>query len=338
MRADTLEQLHFKAANLRAKKQPRNQLDAQKITLSAFLGEWLDEKVKSENRRATYALREATCRNHISPHLGTLKLADLEPAHIRGLFKTLHDRKVGIRTQHMVHATLRTALAVAVEDELLERNVVTLVKRPKVRDSDRVEKIILNQEQAVHLLQTARGEEYEALYVLALTTGCRQGELLALQWSDIHFDKMALRIEATLTEDDKGRLVRTPPKTVKSRRIIDLPKCAIDALREHRRRTGTISGFVFQDRTGGPLRKSNFIRRNFHPLLKKAGLPRVPFHSLRHVANSLLYALGVNLHVLADRLGHSTIRTTADHYSHVFVGAQRAAADKVDSIFGPSSR
>lgn len=332
--ADSPEHLRLKIANLRAKKTPRYYTDAQRITLGAFLSEWLDEKVKREKRRATYVLREATCRNHITPYLGTIKLSNLEPSHVKGLFKTLGDLDIGIRTQQVVHATLRAALSVAVEDELLERNVVAIVKRPRVKDDEQHEKIILDEAQAKKLLRSVRGDEYEALYVLALTTGCRQGELFALEWRDVHFDKKAMRIEATLTENEHGKLVRTLPKTKKSRRIVDLPEIALAALREHRRKTGGFEGIVFRDSAGGPIRKSNFLRRHFHPLLKRAGLPRITFHSLRHVANSLLYAKGVNIHVLADRLGHSTTRTTADHYTHVMVGAQRAAANEVDSIFG----
>jgi len=131
-----------------------------------------------------------------------------------------------------------------------------------------------------------------------------------------------------------GNLVRTDPKTDSSRRIVDLPTAAVAVLRKHRTQTTGFSGYVFRDSAGGPIRKSNFVRRHYHPLLKRAGLPRVTFHTLRHVANSLLFARGVNITILAERLGHSTTRTTLDHYSHVLTGSQRDAVTKLDAIFG----
>lgn len=334
MQADSKDQLRLKIATLRAKETPRYQVDAQKVTLGAFLEEWLDTVVKADNRRATYVLREATCRNHIIPHIGTIKLGDLEKAHVRGLLATLQDRKVGIRTQFIAHATLRAALNVAVDDEVLERNVAILKrKRNTERGEDLPERMFLDAVQAYQLLRAARGDEFEALYILALHTGCRQGELFALEWKDVLFDRSVLHVTATLTEDAKGNLVRTEPKTKQSRRGVFLGKIALGALREHKRKTGDFAGFVFHDGSGGPLRKSNFLRRHFHPLVQRAGLPHITFHSLRHTASSILSEKNVTDAVLAGRHGHS-IRMVKDTYSHAFTDAQRAAAEVVDTIFG----
>lgn len=331
--AETQNQLQLKIAReqQRLNQRPRYHIDAQRISLGAFLEEWLEEEVRPNTRLATYKLREATCRNHITPYLGKVWLADLEPAHVRGLIRNLRSQSVGGRTMQVVHATLACALNVAVRDELLERNVAAIVERPKAAKR---EKHILDEDQAKQLLEAVQGDPYEAIYVLALTTGLRQGELFALHWGDVDLPRAAIRVRATLTEDENGKPIRTDPKTESSRRIVDLPEIAVAALREHRVRTEGFEGYIFRDSAGGPIRKSNFLRRNFHPLLERAELPRITFHSLRHVANSILLAHGANIRLLADRLGHSTTRTTIEHYSHVLTGAQKEAARTLDGIFG----
>lgn len=335
--AETQNQLQLKIAReqQRLNQRPRYHIDAQRISLGAFLEEWLQEEVRPNTRLATYKLREATCRNHITPYLGKVRLADLEPAHVRGLIRNLRSQSVGGRTMQVVHATLACALNVAVRDELLERNVAAIVERPKAAKR---EKHILDEDQAKQLLEAVQGDPYEALYVLALTTGLRQGELFALHWGDVDLPRAAIRVRATLTEDENGKPIRTDPKTESSRRIVDLPEIAVAALREHRVRTEGFEGYIFRDSAGGPIRKSNFLRRNFHPLLERAELARITFHSLRHVANSILLAHGANIRLLADRLGHSTTRTTIEHYSHVLTGAQKEADRTLDGIFANLDR
>lgn len=310
----------------------RNANDAERVTLADYLDEWLEEEVRHRNRLATYVLRKSICRNHIVPHLGRLMLGVIEPSHVRGLLNALRLTNVGARTQQVVHTTLSRAFKAAVRDELIPRNVVQLVDTPR---APRIVKYILSEEEARRLLVAAQQDEFYALYVLAVTTGLRQGELFALQWADIDFRDSTIRVRATLTEDENRHLVRSEPKTNSSRRVVDLPEFAVAALRKHQMGNETFDGFVFHDTGGGPLRKSNFIRRNFRPLLQRAELPRITFHTLRHVANSILYAKGVNIRMLAERLGHSTTRTTIDHYSHVATGSQRAAARELDAIFGP---
>ena len=318
-------------AHKRARSKPRYYADAERITVAAFLTEWVEAEVKSENRHATYLLREGTCRNHIAPYIGSLKLSQVEDDHIRGLLRALQRQGVGTRTRQVVHATLRRAFAVAMRDKLIPSNPVATVERPK---GVRTQKRIFSEEEALVFLSAAKGHPYEALYVLALTTGMRQGELFALDWSDVDLQHAALRVQATLVEDADRRLIRGEPKTASSRRIVDLPNVAVEALKEHRTRSRGFEGFVFRDSIGGPLRKSNFLRRYFYPLLKQAELPRITFHTLRHVANSILLARGANIRLLADRLGHSTTRTTLEHYSHVLTGAQREAAQTLDKVFG----
>jgi integrase len=189
-------------------------------------------------------------------------------------------------------------------------------------------------DQVIRLLAAAKDDRLEALYVLAVTTGLRQGELLGLQWEDVDFPGAALHVRHTLHELN-GRLWIGEPKTKRACRQVDLPAIAVVALRGHRERMlieDRSDGLVFCDTQGGPLRKSNLLRRSFLPLLKRAGLPAIRFHDLRHTAATLLLAQGVHPKIVQERLGHSNIALTLDTYSHVLPGMGREAASKLDAL------
>ena len=132
-----------------------------------------------------------------------------------------------------------------------------------------------------------------------------------------------------------GRLWLDEPKTTKARRAVDLPTTTVAALHKHRERMlaeGHPQEFVFCDTHGGPVRKSNLVRRSFLPLLKRAGLRRIRFHDLRHTAATLLPLQGVHPKVVQERLGHSQISITLDTYSHVLPSMGREAAAKLDAL------
>lgn len=149
---------------------------------------------------------------------------------------------------------------------------------------------------------------------------------MPLQWQFVDLPHGRVRVEHSLVEDVNGRLVLAAPKTRCSRRTIDLPEVAVEALTSHWSRSDCPkNGWVFPDRKGGPRRKSNLIRRCFKPLLKRAGLPDITFHSLRHIANPVLLAAGESPKVAAERLGHSTTRMTLDVYTHILPTTQRRA-------------
>jgi integrase len=189
----------------------------------------------------------------------------------------------------------------------------------------------------VHLLiEAAQGHRLAALLVLAVATGARQGELFGLQWRDVDLEAGALTIQRTLVEVG-GRIEIGEPKTARSRRRIDLPTYAVEALREHRRRQPAIphpTMLIFTDTEGKPLRRSNFIRRVWHPLLVSAGLPKVKFHSLRHSHVTMLLAAGGNLKAVSERVGHSRTSMTADVYAHAVTGMQGGLVSTLDRLFG----
>jgi integrase len=274
-------------------------------------------------------------RRHISPKLGGIPLSRLTPAHVQGLYAALEREGKSPATRRMAHCVLRRALRDALRWNMIAQNPCDRVSPPALA---RCEIAPLTQQQARTLLEAAQDNRYHALYVLAVASGLRLGELFGLQWEDVDLHAGTVSVRHTLAEL-RGKLALTDPKTKRSRRQIELPGVAIAALHEHRKRMMAEghagSPFVFVNHTGGPLRRSKFHRHEFKPLLKRAGLPRIRFHDLRHTSATLLLSAGVHPKIVQERLGHSQIAVTMDVYSHVLPGMQREAADR-GAILAPS--
>jgi len=211
-------------------------------------------------------------------------------------------------------------------------------RRHDAVDPPRVEKkevSFLSAEQAKTLLKASEDERLHAVFVLAITTGMRMGEIFGLQWRNVDFKRKSISICHTLMEL-KGQLTLTEPKTAKSRRRVDLPQIAVDALKAHRSQMAKEGfsdvGWVFCNLVGGPLRRTHFRSDVFLPLIRKHKLPKIRFHDLRHTSASLLLAAGVHPKVVQERLGHSQIAITMDTYSHVMPTLGAEAADKIDAV------
>ncbi len=303
------------------------------LTVAQYLTRWLEDVAKPKIRVTTYRQYEGLVRLHMIPHIGGIRLAKLTPAHVQGLYASLLRDGMSPRQCQMVHSRLFSALKRAVRWKLIPSNPCADVDRPTAPTKRFVP---LTPRQVLMLLDAAEGSRLRALYVLAVFSGLRQGELLGLHWEDIDLETGMLRVRRQLQEV-AGEMELVEPKTAAGRRHVALPRVAIDALVEHRERMrakGFDQTWVFCDSRGGPIRKSNLRRKSFDPLLEKAGLPKVRFHDLRHTAATLLLVQDVHPKVVQERLGHSRIAITLDTYSHVLPTMQRDAADKLDALVG----
>lgn len=334
-------------ADLRKKlTAARSMLDAglpvvsERQTVSAYLTTWL-ATIQPTVKARSYMRYDAAIRIHIAPSLGHHKLARLKAQHIQTFYAAALAGGASAATVAHLHAVLHRALKDAARLDLVPRNVADLVTAP--RPTAREERV-LSQEHAQTLLQTAHGERLEALYTLALTTGMRLGELLALHWEDVDLDAATLQVRQTLYYDKGGVWRLDTPKTDHSRRRIDLGRMAIEALRRHRVRQAEERlaigeawgdhGFVFTRVDGEPLRGPHVLERHFLPLLKRAGLPPMRFHDLRHTAATLMLLGDVRAKVVSEMLGHSNIAITLGLYSHVTPTMQRDAAATMDRLLG----
>ena len=309
-----------------------------KITFGQFVDRWLEESVKPSVRPRTFVRYSGDVRNHMKPAIGKIKLSKLSAPDIQAMLNQKLKSGLSPRSVRHLYATTRRALEVAYKWELVPRNVATLADPPRVQ---RFEVKPLSPEQARAFLEATKGDRLEGLYSVAVPLGLRLGEALGLRWQDVDLEAGTVRIAYQLQRlGGKWELVE--PKTSRSRRTIAIPKATSQALREHRKRQleekllagkrWQEHGFVFTTRVGTPLDRPNIVRRSFKLILKKAGLPDIRFHDLRHTAASLLLVQGVAPRVVMETLGHSQITLTMDTYSHVMPVLMRDAADKMDAI------
>ena len=350
------------------KREAREKLDAAKadllrglpvraderMTVGRYLPEWLAAH-GMEIRPGTYIYYGKLIRLHLLPRLGGVRLVQLAPTTLQRLYADLVAEKAtggaGLSPSSVavIHQILHAALRRAAEHGLVARNVADLVRPPR-----RVPPDIrpLSATQARALLEVARGERLEAVFVLALASGLRIGELLALRWSDVDLERRQLSVRRTLSWLPAHlRGVSTPsfgePKTSRSRRRILLADPAIAALRTHRARqaeerlrAGTAwaaewheSDLVFCSEAGEPLRGEH-VRRIHRRLLRAAALPRIRFHDLRHTCATLLLLANINPKVVSELLGHSSVAMTLDVYSHVLPDMQEDAAEVLAAALG----
>jgi integrase len=296
--------------------------DAGSLTVGDYLEQWLKNSVQGTVRQSTYEVHRHMIQPHIVPALGHLKLKDLNPVHVRGFYHERLHSGLSSATVRKMHSILRKALKQAVMDGLIPRNVCEAVKPPKVEHK---EINPLDREQAKALLEVASGDRLEALYVLAVHTGMREGELLGLKWEDADLERSVLRLRHALVREG-GKISLGDLKTPKSRRSVRLTRAAADALRSHlerqleeMERMGSLyqpGGLVFATESGTLINPSNLRNRSFKPLLKRAGLPDICLHDLRHTCATLLLSQGTHPKLVQELLGHATIAMTLDTYSH----------------------
>ncbi len=335
----TRQEVASKLAKALSDREGGLTFDAENLKLGDYMDRWLTDSVRDSVRDVTYRGYERQVRNHITPVLGSIKLKALTPTHVRGLYKDKTDAGLSPRTVQYVHVTLHKALKQAVNDGLVPRNVTEAVKPPQLR---REEIKPLTSKQAKVLLKTVRGDRLEALYVLAISAGLRQGELLGLRWEDMDLERETLQVRRTLSGSKNGNPIFVNPKTAKGKRSVKLTEKALEALQRHRevqleamRRLAGLwqeHGLIFTTQIGTPINRRNLVTRSFKPFLDGAGLPEIRFHDLRHTCATLMLCGGIHPKVVQELLGHASVTVTLDTYSHVLATMQGEAAGKMDSI------
>ena len=313
--------------------------DAGTLTVSEYLDRWMKDSVRGTVRLSTVERHEINVRVHINPALGQVKLKSLTPAHVRALHREKLDGGSSPATVRKIHSTLHKALAQAVADGLIPRNAAD-VKAPRPAPD---EMRPLSESEARTFLEVASEERFEALYVLAITTGLRRGELLGLRWDDADLEKGTLRVGRSLVREG-GRYTLGDTKTKRGRRQVNLTPRTVNTLRAHRKRqleervrlAGLYEdqGLIFATSAGTPIQPENLVKRSFKPLLKKAGLPEIRFHDLRHTCATLLLGRGVHPKMVQELLGHATIAMTLDTYSHYLPSMGDQASGAMGDAFG----
>ncbi len=306
----------------------------ERLTVGEYLERWLRDVVRHRVRPRTLASYSYLAERHITPALGPVRLQALQPAQVEGLYSDLTDRGLAPWTVRHVHNVLRGMLGHALEGGYVGRNVATIARPPRLRVQ---EMQVLTPADVKLLIDAAPDTRWKALLAIAIGTGARQSELLALRWADVDLDKATVRIARQLGRDG----LYNEPKSSAARRTVDLPAPVVSSLRAHRAAQLELrllmgpqwqdGDLIFCTHEGRPLQHSNCLR-DFKRVLRTAGLPAIRFHDLRHTSATLSLLAGVPVKVVAERLGHANVGLTLQTYSHVLPSMGRDAADRLGAL------
>jgi len=317
-------------------------VEPSKVMVTEYLRSWLGGlhglagKTRQEYGRLI--------RQLVIPHLGNHELQRLRPAHIADWHAKLlasggkNGRPLSARTVGHAHHVLHTALERAVGTELIARNVAHAISPPKVAPN---EIAALKADEIAPVRAALKGHKLEAIAVLALSTGARRGEILALRWGDVDLERATIRIARSL-EQTTGSLKFKQPKTVRGVRTISLPAVAVEALQAHRKRQleqrmalgqgkPSADTLVFSTIDGEPM-SPNGLSRDWGDFVRAQGLPLVSFHGLRHSHVSALIASGVDPLTISRRIGHANVSTTTNVYGHLFKQTDTMAAKAIEAV------
>jgi integrase len=307
-----------------------------KITLRELCQRWLDDEMASRIRATTLAGYRISIEKHIIPRLGNVPAQRLGAADILK-WRTELLRDTSPRTTQLALQRLRQILDWAVSVDLLATNPAAKVKPPKWSPAERT---VWTAAEARSFLAAAEDDTLGMLWRLALSTGLRRGELLALRWQDVDLDAGRLTVKQSLVMCG-GKAVIQPPKSKAAVRSVKLPGETIAALVAHKDRQGwarkragvrwTETGLVFTTGIGTALSPRN-VGRSFEAMIVRAGVPRMRLHDLRHVSASLDLASGTSVKAVAARLGHSDPSITLRTYAHVLPQEETAAAERLGAL------
>jgi len=316
-------------------------------TVGSYLSSWLKHS-KTRVRTKTYEGYEGLVRLYTLPRIGLIRVSDLTPLHLQSLYADLlsdPNRPLSGGTMLNLHLVLTQAFSQAVRWGVMASNPASGAQPPR---PNRAELAVVDAPLAARLLKVTSGTRFELPVAIAIATGMRRGEILALRWSDIASDLSLAHVRRSIQPTTEG-LVFEQPKTKRSRRAVVLPAflgpylAAQRATQADRKQTlgaAWHENDLVIDRGDGRPRNPDTLSSGWAIFVRKRGLPPVRFHDLRHAHATLMLSKGVHPKIVSERLGHASIGITLDTYSHVLPAMQQEAAAAFDEIFGgpgPSS-
>lgn len=312
-------------------------------TLGQWMDVWYENYAKIKVRPSSHQTYKGYIENHIKPNIGDIPLEKLTTLDLQRLYKTLlangrvdrleskgQPKGLSPKTVRNIHQILSSALKLAQEQRIILTNPAEGCALPKVEHR---EMKTLPVEQLQSFLREAKDSGVFELYYLELATGLRRGELLGLKWEDIDLEHGDLRVRRQIARIN-GKVVEAPLKTKNAYRTLPLAEDTISILKEQKKKVGS-SPWVFPSATGGPISPDSVLHM-LHRVLKRAGLPKVRFHDLRHTFATLALQNGVDIKTVSGMLGHFSAGFTLDTYAHVTTSAQKAAANTMGKLLSGS--
>jgi integrase len=299
-------------------------------TVYEFLDYWLERAAKPRVREKTYKSYKDMLTRHISTILGGTKLHDLSPTEIQSAYQQLCARGLSPRTIRYTHMILHSALRQAVRWRLLPADPSDGLQLPR-QPKPEIRVWTLHQVQI--FLSNSLTTDYGLIFAIAITTGMRPSEYLAVFWKDINWERGTVSIVRTVQRMG-GRWVFEETKRARSRRVIKLQSWILALLKKQaaeRKGTGEFSEMIFPTARGKPINEHYLAKSKFKPLVRLCGLPEIRLYDLRHTAATLALSMGIPPKVVSEQLGHSKSAFTLDTYAHVLPHMQDEAAAKMEA-------
>ena len=312
---------------------------AGKYTVGEWMEVWFQDYAKIKVRPSSHQTYQGYIQNHIRPNIGDIPLEKLTSLDLQKFYKKLlaqgrvdrveakgQPKGLSAKTVRNIHQILSSGLKLAQEQRLILTNPAEGCALPRVEHQ---EMKTLTTVQLASFFREARESGVFELYYLELATGLRRGELLGLKWEDIDLERGDLRVRRQVSRIN-GEVVEAPLKTKNAYRTLPLAEDTVSVLKEQRRKVGN-SPWVFPSPNGGPISPDSVLHM-LHRVLKRAGLPKVRFHDLRHTFATLVLQNGVDVKTVSGMLGHFSAGFTLDTYVHITSAAQRQAAQTMGSV------
>ena len=309
----------------------------QNPTVKEWLNSWLYTYKKNSIKQRTFDQYESIIRVHLNPEIGEYRLVDLKETTLQKFYNRLFKEGLSARSVQLINTVLHGAIKKAIKCGLVVRNVCEAVELPKQQKKERR---VLTPDEQKRLLEELKKSDYGAMYIFALFTGLRRGEVLALTWDDVDLNNCTISVTKTLGRvntyvdtGNKTQLVVSEPKTETSRRVIPIVDCLIPLLKKQKERTrDNDSNLVFPSDVGTYIDPGNY-NRTFYKIVKKSGLPKANPHFLRHSFATRALEAGIDLKTTQELLGHSSIDITANLYTHALMEHKRDELKKLESVF-----
>ena len=316
---------------------------AGKYTVGEWMEVWFQDYAKIKVRPSSHQTYQGYIHNHIRPNIGDIPLEKLTSLDLQKFYKKLlaqgrvdrleakrQPKGLSAKTVRNIHQILSSALKLAQEQRLILTNPAEGCALPRVEHQ---EMKTLTTVQLASFFREARESGVFELYYLELATGLRRGELLGLKWEDIDLERGDLRVRRQVSRIN-GEVVEAPLKTKNAYRTLPLAEDTVGVLKEQRKKVGN-SPWVFPSPNGGPISPDSVLHM-LHRVLKRAGLPKVRFHDLRHTFATLALQNGVDVKTVSGMLGHFSAGFTLDTYAHITSAAQRQAAKTMENVLSGS--
>jgi integrase len=300
------------------------------ITFEKFVEECWEPAVVPLLKPTSVRYYGIQIRRYLLPSIGSWRLRDIKRAEVQRFLAEKRKQGLSGSSVHGIRTALGKVLQAAVDWEYIEENPARGIRLGDRTPSQ--ERVYLMPEQISPLLSSL-SEPCRTLVTLAVLTGLRIGELLALRWKHVDFLRGAIQVRETFSEGRFGS-----PKTKSSRRDVPMSQPVKEALLAQRRDRAVTdpTELIFQSRAGTPVNPKNLLRRELQPACRKLQLPVISWHSFRHTHATLLGEVGESIKTTQAILGHSHLETTLNVYTHAIPESQKRAVDKVAALLFPS--